>query len=279
MDALEARMQFIHVLKSLPKTLDVTRRGPGTGRTPENGNDSSSTGTNPVQFYLAQYPEHHEDLQQCMLDIMGKMDTLDRLYIAIYYHRLVEQLSAENDSEVATKVLGQFLLPGLPRVYELACPLDQPRALTNLPELVQLFQELKEGLGGAVVNGESALTQVQTYLDQTQEKKQQLMDDFSRTGTINYIATNTAVPSHLPPLEQTVLNRMEMDRDRHKKQKEQSWHVHRNVDPSRAPPGINGMLLPHEFDTLWDNTPALTPSDIRNTAELHEIAASSYRTD
>lgn len=273
MDALEARMQFIHVLKALPKTLDVSRRGPGTSRTPESAAEASgSAGASPTLFYMAHYAEHYEDLQQCMMDTMNKMDVLDRLYMAIYYHRLVEELSAAAalNSATAAKVLSQVLLPALPRVYELACPLEHLQALTNQPELLQLFEELKRELGDRAAECGTVLAEVQLYLDRTQELKQRLMDQFARTGTLGADPTS-------PLASQIVLNRMEMDRDRHKKQKEQSWHVHRAADPLL--PEVNGMLLPREFDALWDATPALTPSDARDAAELHAIAAASYRAD
>ncbi|CDO93471.1 unnamed protein product [Kluyveromyces dobzhanskii CBS 2104] len=134
MDAFEARLRFVDVIKHLHKTLhkkrDTSPSADGDSATGATGAVGSANGSNaasaaaaavaaaaaaaaassssssgaggassssladPVQFYLKHYEHHYEDFHQCFFLTTTNMDSLDRLNVLIYWSRIVSSLWA-----------------------------------------------------------------------------------------------------------------------------------------------------------------------------------------
>ncbi|SMN20491.1 similar to Saccharomyces cerevisiae YML112W CTK3 Gamma subunit of C-terminal domain kinase I (CTDK-I) [Maudiozyma saulgeensis] len=303
MDALEARLQFIQVLKSLPKTLNLSKNitTTSTHGTPNTiksvGNSSSSNSDNPQDptvFYMKHYLQHYEDFQQCMLDTMSKMDPLDRLYILIYYSKIIHELyihtihvqNIEQATDTSIKstvetVLYDHVILGLHTVCELACPKGDMKAFTNLPYCINFYDDLKflfQNASHGTIDTELSL--VQQHITELKQYREELFASFKQNGILtsepfdnkNQTTKNNTNSSEV----QVVLNRMEMDRDRHKKLKEQNWQINRTQNATTTNAISNEMLAPIEFEQLWNTTPAFDIRDGHFAKQIQTIANESY---
>ncbi|SJM88438.1 related to CTD kinase subunit gamma [Zygosaccharomyces bailii] len=271
MDSFEARLQFTSVVKNLQKTLGVSKR----------------LENDPVQFYLNHYEHHYEDFHQCMFDTAAKMDSLDRLNVVLYYSSIVEVLHARQ-SELNARVLNQVLLPSLDAMLLLALPSKDWKALTNLSACADVFHRMNSLVGGIVtlqkpqldmhlpldklpwytpsehpsIHYHESFQRAATLLQDRSAKQQYMFQQFRHQGLC---AVDAPQPS-----PQTVIHRMENDREKHKRLKENIWVLPR--------PNAN-ILDPHEFDLLWNATPSegLTKGDYRHINEMRKIARVSYK--
>lgn len=295
MDALEARLQFIQVLKTLPKTLNVNRSVTATGTSPVSSQSSASTvaaasGKNgstsqePLQFYLKNYLEHFEDFQQCLMDTMSKMDALDRLHIMIYYSKIIHELYIQSVihkdditlSETIQKILFIHVIPSLHRVYELVIPRNEIKGLTNLPYCMEIYKDLQElfqNMNNTVAIDELKI--VESYINNMVQAREELYRSYSENLMLQSTLAGTTTPisddkANEHTQIQIALNRMEMDRDRHKRQKEQNWQVFREHGNN------SDMLNSNEFENLWNHIDAFDSTDLQVTKEIKTIATQSY---
>ncbi|SCU89876.1 LAFA_0E21572g1_1 [Lachancea sp. 'fantastica'] len=291
MDAFEARLQFLQVIKNLHKTLNVSKDNSPLSSGGQQQND-------PLAFYLRHYEHHYEDFQQCMLDSAAKMDSLDRLNVLIYWSRLISMLWSRCMRDVdgqlnnTGKVIYGHLLGQLDEMVALALPGNDWKALTNLSVCVDIvihLNRLCEVLNPAAdeellkqpykqllsddITSPLELPWLQAIKTDQHDYKQamrncyQLLVDRARHAAamqelyrLEGICTVTeAVNSN------TVLHRMENDRERHKKSKEHLWFTDRNF-----------ILDVREFDSLWDSCRGMTRNDYTNLRELKKIAHNSY---
>lgn len=286
MDSFEARLQFIQVLKNLQKTLSVLRTGSHDESRSNSPSLNRSTGSDPIQFYLKNYPQHYEDFHQCLFDTTSKMDSLDRINVVLYYSRIMYILKTR-ESEFNSKVLNEHLLPSLDKLLLLALPKDDWKALTNLKSCIEVFEWLNKVWGTVVswsdeipaVDLNTPISHLAWYetttetADATQSfqncvhllkdrlAKQHYLFEYYKVNGICDLPTNSS--------SSTILHRMENDREKHKRLKENNWVLER---PS------NNILDPQEFRTLWENDPynRLTKQDYKNIKELNLIAQQSY---
>lgn len=286
MDSFEARLQFIQILKSLQKSLNILRTGTDDDARSDSPSLNRSAGTDPIQFYLKNYKQHYEDFHQCLFDTMSKMDPLDRINIVPYYSRIVYILK-NRESEFNGKVLNQHLLPSVDRLLLLALPANDWTALGNLQSCIEVFNWLNQVCDG-VVQWEGDYLQPDTTVPLAQvswfamasdsttveqsfqnsvlllqdrlAKRQYLIEYYKREGICN-IPTATTNP--------TILHRMENDREKHKRLKENNWVLERPTST---------VVDPQEFNSLWENAPfdGMTKEDYRNIKELNGIAQQSY---
>lgn len=283
MDSFEARLQFIQVIKNLQKTLNITRTGTNDTSNSNSPNLANATGNDPIQFYLKNYQQHYEDFHQCLFDTASKMDPLDRLNVVLYYSRIIFVLHSKN-SGFNSKVIYQHLLPSVARILLLALPVDDWKALTNLNACIEIFQSLNTlcdnlaqwddeipfvdvttpireiawynpGQSPSITYQESLQDALQLLKDR-KGKRQYLFEYYTHHGICNLPSTSTT---------STIIHRMENDREKHKRLKENIWVLER---PS------NNILDPQEFDSLWENTSSnsLTKEDYRNIKEMNRIA-------
>ena len=138
MDAFEARLQFLQVIKNLHKTLNAAK-----DNSPLSGGNQQQN--DPVQFYLKHYEHHYEDFQQCLLDSAQKMDPLDRLNVLIYWSRLVSMLwprcrkDVDGEQNTAGKVVYRHLLGQLDQIVRQVLPAEDWKSLTNLHVAIDVF--------------------------------------------------------------------------------------------------------------------------------------------
>lgn len=279
MDALEARLQFIQVLKNLYKTLNTNKESTDVNSSGLNGQSNGPVG--PVQFYLNNYTHHYEDFHQCLLDTTKKMNALDRLPVLLYYSIIIQTLQ-NIKSESSMKVLNDVLLPSIDQVFQLILPRENVQSLTNWSICNEIFTELKKKLNistTAINNNpltagtpwfelinfatttQESFDNVSLLLQDREIRKQQMFESY-RTNLICMDPVNNNKIS-----SDTIINRMEMDRERHKRAKEQNWFVDR--------PDKN-FLNVTEFNNLWDSIGKFNTIDARNVKELNQIASQSY---
>ncbi|CEP65026.1 Ctk3p LALA0_S17e00518g [Lachancea lanzarotensis] len=293
MDAFEARLQFLQVIKNLHKTLNVSKDSSPLSGGSQQQND-------PLAFYLRHYEHHYEDFQQCMLDSAAKMDSLDRLNVLIYWSRLVSMLWSRCMRDVdgqlnnTGKVIYGHLLGQLDDMVALVLPENDWKALTNLSVCVDIIiylNRLCEVLDQP--SDETLLKEPLNQLLNDYHTSQQLLElpwdqaikkdrhDYKQAMANCYRllvdrARHAASMQELYRLEgictvteavnsNAVLHRMENDRERHKKSKEHLWFTERNF-----------ILDVREFDALWGSCKGMTRNDFSNLRELKKIAHNSY---
>ncbi|CCD24848.1 Ctk3p NDAI_0E00320 [Naumovozyma dairenensis CBS 421] len=101
----------------------------------------------------------------------------------------------------------------------------------------------------------------------------------NNTTNINKVHKSLTTNDRIIPI---IIRRMENDRERHKRLKEKSWVVDRNIQRQRQkgqPLNTKKLILNvNEFESLWNNTNVnkLTIDDIKNMKEMNLIAKQSY---
>lgn len=300
MDSFEARLQFIQVIKSLYKTLNMSKDA-----TPSTQKETGKV--DPVQFYLLHFEHHYEDFHSCLLEITESMDCLDGLNVLIYWSRLISSLWSRCAKDVDGKynlygnVVYNFLFKDLHKLMAMILPEGNFTSLTNLPVSIEIFlylnklsgsipennfdirlllcpdqellsqfdNEIKEALNNQTFeltwfqisesqDVHTSLTQTLHLLRDRRIKSLFLQKYFIKYGIINIpIKTSNT----------TILHRMEIDRERHKKSKEHLWFIERDQH----------MLESVEFDLLWNSDDrCMTRDDYQNMRALQAIAKESY---
>lgn len=323
MDSLEARLRFITVLKTLQKTINVINISEitsGTTAIPthsqassssfvsvsHNGSLSSTSNTpsssaansnaftlpqtidskyeNPIEFYLKNYKEHYEDFHQCLIDTMKKFNVLDRLPITIYYFKLIYMLHYEINNETSSKILNEFMIPSLMEILTLILPENDIVSLTNLPLCEDLLNCLLSDTHIVAIIPSDLQAQLRDVMKSRNTFKQTILNNYEATQLINNERGTAIVEAP------TILNRMEMDRDRHKRFKETNWKVKRpsstatttatSTTTTTTPPSGSSMqrsmLNTAEFKTQWATLNALTAEDIQDAKTLSSMARESY---
>ena len=293
MDSLEARLQFIQVLKNLQKTLHKTRDSTTSSSTSTPPSSQPKLNNDPIQFYLRNYRHHYEDFHQCLFDTTLKMDPLDRLNVVIYYIRIIKNLYPHyNSSTNIAKVLNEVLLMDVDLVFELCLPCNDWKSLTNLTSCKELFLDLSRLIkfDTTIVSTSSEATNPDAttwYSVKTERTVQDYKHSLQRTETLlkdrdlkklaffqqfdaDAITINPELQT-LPTNTNIVLHRMESDRESHKRSKETSWYIERPT---------NDILDETEFETLWSHFETADPGfdkvDYKNIKTLNEIAKASY---
>lgn len=286
MDSFEARLQFIAVLKNLQKTLNSSSSNTNDNTNSKSPNFGSANANDPIQFYLKNYRQHYEDFHQCLFDTTAKMDPLDRLNVLLYYSKIIIVLRAQH-SEFNHKVLNQHLLPSLDKMLLLTLPSKDWKSLTNLRFCIEIFQSLNSAYDNMVqwrdtidtiehtvpietlswytpdstaITPQESFTNSLKLLKDRQAKQQFLFQYYKENGVCNLPTSSTT---------STIIHRMENEREKHKRRKENNWVLER-ID--------NNFLDPQEFLNIWnhESSKGLTKEDYKNINEINNIAQQSY---
>ncbi|CAI4944090.1 ANL_collapsed_G0039970.mRNA.1.CDS.1 [Saccharomyces cerevisiae] len=294
MDSLEARLQFIQVLKNLQKTLHKTRDSITSSSTTTPPSSQQKLNNDPIQFYLRNYRHHYEDFHQCLFDTTMKMDPLDRLDVVIYYVRIIRNLYPHSHSNTnVTKVLNEVLLMDIDLVFELCLPCQDWKSLTNQATCKELFLDLSKLIhydATSVTHTPSDTTFIDAttwYSVKTERTTKDYKESLQRTESLlkdrdlkklaffqQFNSDTTAINPDLqtqPTNANILLHRMEADRELHKRSKETSWYIER---PS------NDILDESEFKSLWTHfettDSGFDKDDYKNIKALNDIAKASY---
>ncbi|AGO10326.1 AaceriABL130Cp [[Ashbya] aceris (nom. inval.)] len=293
MDSLEARLKFIEVIKSLHKTLNVSRDTSPSSTQP--------AATEPVHFYLMHYEDHYEDFHSCLFEVTASMDSLDRLNVLIYWSRLVSSLwpraskDVNGQPNIAGRVVHDYLLKDLGRMLALVLPEHDWKALTNLPVATDVFLHVWRTVGSPSAQDIEPLTcrresfpldpDLRGFIDRQsldpawrtpkpdasdsmREALLLLVDRRAKAIFLQeYYRAHGAVSVPASTSASTILHRMESDRERHKKSKEHLWFTDRD----------SSMLELAEFDALWQqHRKGMTRDDYQDVKQLQRIAQESY---
>ena len=231
--------------------------------------------TNPIEFYLKNYKDHYEDFHQCLIDTMKKFNVLDRLPITIYYFKLIYLLYYDINNELSHTILTQFMIPSIMDILHLILPENDIISLTNLPLCEDMINKLLNSPSIDKVVDNNLKNQLLVFLQERSSFKQSVLERYNTTQTI---MVNNGQTVEIP----TILNRMEIDRDRHKRSKESNWKINRIPISSTGPSSLTGssivqtILDPIEFKRQWETTGPLTTTDIQYAKILNDICKESY---
>lgn len=293
MDSLEARLKFIEVIKTLHKTLNVSKdTNPLTGQ---------SSATDPVHFYLLHYGDHFEDFHRCIFEVASSMDSLERMNVLIYWSQLLSSLwprclkQIDGQFNIAGKVVHDYLIKDLNKMIELVMPIKDWKALSNLRIVTEVFMNILQLIGTKDTYDLSQLTCPRDnftlndslkiaieegsidvpWLQASQSCDESILDCIDllvdrRAKAIflqNYFSTHGVISSNISTSTTSILHRMENDRERHKKSKEHLWVTEREIS----------MLEVAEFDALWNSSiRGMTRDDYKDINRLRDIAHASY---
>ncbi|CCH59163.1 hypothetical protein TBLA_0B03220 [Henningerozyma blattae CBS 6284] len=227
MDSLEVRLQFIQILKNLSKTLYTITPSYQTQST-NNKYDE------PIIFFLKNQSQYYEDLEQCLFDIINKMNPLDRINIVVYYLILMEILVSNSNSNTYTlpnitnQVKEMFLK--FSKLYRMILPKDDIVSLSNLPIAKELYDRLQEVTQGLDTDIQNMVHECHTILLERLSIRDDMYKKYEQDGLVTIDTQNSQTTEDVGV--QTVLHRMENDRERHKRSKEQQWveaRIDRNV--------------------------------------------------
>lgn len=298
MDSLEARLRFITILKNLQKTLNVININEmisnkqniisSDNSAIQDSHDSSLSTTptptslstfniqtndnkyeNPIEFYLRNYKDHYEDFHQCLLDTLRKFNVLDRLPIVIFYFKLIYILYYDlKETPLTQSILKDIYIPSILDILNFILPENDIISLTNLDLCSQLVNNLLGSPRIDIIIPSDLQLKIKNIIKSREKLKQNVLQDYKTQQLIlPTLTTNTIEPP-------TILNRMEMDRDRHKRSKETNWKVKRLL--SSLDKHDDTMLNPIEFQRQWDTLGPMTETDLQESKTLISIAQESY---
>lgn len=278
MDSFEARLQYLNILKNLNKTLDR--------------DNEDKKFQDPIQFYLGTYMEHYEDYHFCLLDYIKKLNTLDRLPCFIYYTRLIDQLH-ELNNENSIKVLNNVFIPSLLDILKEIMPVGNIMSMTNLNIVTSTVNTTIEKIKLNDIHPDET-KKIMEYFDALRKWQQQLFDNFIENSVLTKpkSAVNTSNVTTENFDTSTIVNRMERDRERHKRLKQQNWQCERGSNNSssnnNSSNGNSNATLTNdkefkpsitsrqEFLNKWNTVEELNSIDLDIINDCNEIAHNSY---
>lgn len=307
MDAFEARLQFVQVIKNLHKTLHKRR-----DTSPSSSSfQKSSNISDPVQFYQRHFEHHYEDFHQCFFETVQHMDSLDRLNVLIFWSRIIAALwprcmkNTDGQWNISGKVTFEYLLLDLNKMLEFVLPPEDWKALTNLPVSIEILQFLLNLLKGDELE---TLKHDSTSLEELECSRESIISNFpseiqekilhkdfhfqwgcsSKSEDFNdslreclsilidrrqkAVILQEMYRKHLflalPSSSQLPTILHRMENDRERHKKSKEHNWF--IDRAH-------MLDTTEFDGLWDDfSMGMTKNDYQNIKNLQEIAQSSY---
>lgn len=157
------------------------------------------------------------------------------------------------------------MVPSLCEILNLILPERDVMSLTNLSLCQDMIKNLLSSPNIEKIIDESLQLQIHQMMESRLQFKEELLQKYNSTQLLQPATAE-------PP---TILNRMEMDRDRHKRSKEQNWKVQRQTTATNATETLS-VLNSFEFQQMWDNVGPLEPADLHNVDVLNGIARESY---
>lgn len=266
MDPFEARLQFIQILEAL--------------------NPSSVTLSRAIGFALKNM-EMHEDFHSVILEELDKIDINARMNVMYFIEALVHNICSQNSSR---ELRQRPYLANIERDFHIilqkVIPSDN---LVNLNGSVNILVEVEKCYN--VDDSELWRSYLSLSLGKTPEIPEEVEKGFPEAWiylinqkkrglearlkllhdkpTAQEVEENGEKPLN-QDLEQLsrkqILQRMEADRERHKRHKETNWHVIRPL----------GKVDRAEFEKIWHQYSALDDHDLEEMRDLYQEAAESY---
>ncbi|CCF55716.1 hypothetical protein KAFR_0A02800 [Kazachstania africana CBS 2517] len=252
MDAIEARLQFIQILKTITKQPTA------------------------VDFYFNNYKHHYEDFEQCIIDTMSKTQpVLNRLNILLYYVELIvgvlERLNMNQGNDFNFMIFIKFQIPNLVKIIRLSIIQEDIFSFVNLQNVVDAFAKIKHALQTHVNASLMEEAVVKSNFQELETFIQEMCN--ARDAKFEQYTKNTTIFQEETISQNDVLNRMEADRERHKRTKESNWIVERATLPNDS--NKNVMLQYSEFDSMWNGTNKIDEVDMSYIRQLNEISTNS----
>lgn len=234
MDPFEARLQFTKILQTL----------------------TSSVGSNEnsIQFLLQQqriYKDLSEDLYSCILEELDRNSSLSTRLNILYF---IESLCIQGirNSELSRYVA--WVNRDLKTIIDKVVP-DGQLGLINFNYSMQILNNIRQN---QLLKDEYVKNALQLLHD-----KMVAVQLNGSTTTSTSTSTNTSTDSKIKPMtKEEILKRMDDDRERSKRPKENIWAV-----------DYEGSLY-NEFGALWDIA-EMTDLDYEQMKEDSEIAKAS----
>lgn len=199
MDSLDVRLQFINHIKTLTR---VT---------------SSSPVDTALQFYLRHQSHYHEDLLQCLLDTLNKLDILERPPVLQLFTAIMKSLQDRQELQKNSSLASH-----LPNIISLVIPKNNTISLSNLSACETLLLELTD-----TCPDPSILESCNNIIKDKRSERSNIIKQFEENGCLDIDDT---------PVEM-ILRRIERDREQHKHGKQLAWHTSSN-----------------EFESLWSSS-------------------------
>jgi CTD kinase subunit gamma len=253
MDPFEARLQFTQTLDTL----------------------SSSTQALQKAITLAlKNQELHEDFHSVILEILDRLDVNPRINVLYFIEALIKTVVGANRDGFPPPYLAN-----LERDFKLILEKVIGNDLVNLNCCVDVLREVETSYGKQNID----LSQIYEHLTlENLGPKIDEKDGFraawsfliskKRQGIhdrLKLIHEPFAIPDNYNEklTRDQILQRIENDRERHKRFKETNWVVVRPL----------GKLEKPEFGKIWDEFEALDDDDYQELKELQQIARESYQ--
>lgn len=280
MDPFEARLQFKQLLTTLNPSYQAIQKV--------------------ISFALKNH-ELHVDLHSVMMDRLEQLDLNSRMNVLFFIEGLISSVFWEfgNKEEDGPKPYVDNLLIDFYNVLEKVVVKEN---LVNLSSAAQILQNVgncykrnhfkgfeiptepidkyealtidnlrKEFSSNEIVKKkieDSTTVFEKCWFLLILMKRISLINRFNQINNINEEEDSQINIDALKPLsKEQINNRMESDRERHKKFKESNWIVSRpsqNIDE-------------HEFSKIWDQYNELNDVDCRDIDELNQIVKESYQ--
>lgn len=255
MDPFEARLQFIQLLETV---------------------NPSSQSMGKTTAFAIKFQDLHEDFHSCILEVLNKVDLNIKINIVYFIENLLNKLYKKDYEDVA---YFRNIERDFPKIVENCLPNDN---LINLINLYEILNNLEKLFGKADQNRD--LRTLFDSLDATNYdvkvnepgeasgessgfRKSWLIliakKEKSIRSRIEQLHAKSDSTEDVPLTKEQILNRIETDRERHKKTKEINWIINRN-DPRT------------EFDKLYVQfDKGLSEKDFRDLKELTLICNES----
>ncbi|KAH3682111.1 hypothetical protein WICPIJ_006914 [Wickerhamomyces pijperi] len=278
MDPFEARLQFKQLLTTI--------------------NPSHQAIQKVISYALKNY-ELHEDLHSVILERLGQLDMNARMNVLVMIEGLISSVFAQfgNSEEDDLKPYVESFTKDFYIILEKIITRENLINLNStshiLKNVEQCYRENKVELGGntgeliekyeamtidnlrkefgsdEIIINKIDLSETvfeKCWLFLTLMKRRSLINRFNQ---INNIQETNPIDSDItiPLKKDQMINRMESDRERHKKLKESNWIVNR----------ITSQVDEQEFSKLWEQFNELNEEDYIEIDELNQIVKESYQ--
>ncbi|KAG4029008.1 hypothetical protein MFRU_018g01130 [Monilinia fructicola] len=225
MDPFEVRIRFTQYLQHLNATV---------------------TSANKTAQYALKYRDMDEDLHSCILEQLEKNSMNNRANIMYFIEILCDMASKEGHDDYVRMIQRDIL-----RVVDAVAPEDGSGAAN-----VKVVRKVLQGLQQKSFLLAQTVTEIEECLKERDTQPDVLMSSppaetqANGNGTSQHATPKPAKPNGVARLDKRQIEqRIEEDRERHKRLREHIWAV-----PAEVPDA--------EFDKLWDETSELGDDDM-----------------
>ncbi|KAI1758967.1 CTD kinase subunit gamma CTK3-domain-containing protein [Hypoxylon sp. FL1150] len=184
--------------------------------------NASTTSAQKAAQYALKYKDMDEDLHSCILEQLEKTTMNTRANIMYFLEHLLEMASKERQNDYVRMMQRDIL-----RVVDAVCPEDGSGAAN-----VKVVRKVLQGLMNKSILLEQTVTEIEGCL---KERDTSADHGFSSPANGEEIArprstTNGAAPTASRLDKRQIEQRIEEDRERHKRMRESMWAVPSNLE-------------------------------------------------